>query len=383
MIGLTGTLVDRKGSYIMPSKIETDTTKTYTMKLQQGDRVLANGITVISGFSNITQDDISIMIDKDTEVSFSIPIGEAITIYNRCSKSIGYIEGVSLSTVLNTPLQVTSGGLVIYNNQMHFIGGKKHYKWTGTGWAIASDVPNTYLSYAVVYNDEIHAFGSYNSYKYHYKWNGKEWTIGSNIPFLGSVVVYNNEIHTAGGGFGQKLHYKWDGTTWTQLSDLPMPLLRGSMVVYDGCIHIFGGVNPSGTKHYKWDGTEWTSAIDTTLTGYFYDGCSTVFNNCIYYMGGTSKSSTICSYFDGTSWKSGPKMKAAATPGCCVVYNDELHVMYTNNHYKLSAKTNEWDNIQKSKVFQAFKNMRFNGYRSSGIGKMYLPDNTEPILIEF
>ena len=58
-----------------------------------------------------------------------------------------------------------------------------------------------YIGSAVVYNNEIHILGGDNNYTKHYKWDGTSWTSVSTLPYNfynGSAVVYNNEIHILG-----------------------------------------------------------------------------------------------------------------------------------------------------------------------------------------
>ena len=62
-----------------------------------------------------------------------------------------------------------------------------------------------YSSSAVIYNNEIHILGggvSDNRTK-HYKYNGSAWESVSTLPYEfynGSAVLYNNKIHILGGG---------------------------------------------------------------------------------------------------------------------------------------------------------------------------------------
>ena len=109
---------------------------------------------------------------------------------------------------------------------------------------------------AVVYNNEIHILGSYDSSSYtkHYKFDGSSWTSVSTLPYnfyQGSAVVLNNEIYILGGRDNTTKHYKWDGTSWTSVSTLPYNFVNGSAVVYNNRIHILGSENSSYYKdHY-------------------------------------------------------------------------------------------------------------------------------------
>ena len=90
--------------------------------------------------------------------------------------------------------------------------------------------------------------------------DGGEWTSVSTLPYSfydSSAVVYNNEIHILGSYNSSSYnsssdytnHYKYDGSTWTNVSTLPYDFYCGSPVVLNNEIHILGGYD-SNTKHY-------------------------------------------------------------------------------------------------------------------------------------
>ena len=114
-----------------------------------------------------------------------------------------------------------------------------------------------YYGSAVVYNNEIHILGGNGNTNNHYKWNGTSWTEVSTLPYDfagGSAVVYNNEIHILGSADNSSYtnHYKWNGTAWVEVSTLPYNFCSGSAVVYNNEIHILGSAdNSSYTNHYK------------------------------------------------------------------------------------------------------------------------------------
>ena len=79
----------------------------------------------------------------------------------------------------------------------------------------------------------------------------------STLPYqfyFGSAVIYNNEIHILGSynsSSDYTNHYKYDGSTWTNVSTLPYNFYEGSAVVLNNEIHILGSYNSSyRTKHY-------------------------------------------------------------------------------------------------------------------------------------
>ena len=96
-----------------------------------------------------------------------------------CASPLGkfvYDGSVSESTL---PYSLYAGGIVVYNNEIHILGGldntTKHYKWNGSFWESVSTLPyEFYGGCALVLDNEIHILGSYisNYYTAHYKWNG-------------------------------------------------------------------------------------------------------------------------------------------------------------------------------------------------------------------
>ena len=128
-------------------------------------------------------------------------------------------EGEINLSVSTLPYNFYDGSAVVYNNEIHILGGipsdarTNHYKYNGTEWTLVSTLPyNFYYGSAVVYNNEIHILGSNASgtYTKHYKYNGTEWTLASTLPYnfdYGSAVVYNNETHILGSNASPNLHY--------------------------------------------------------------------------------------------------------------------------------------------------------------------------------
>ena len=108
----------------------------------------------------------------------------------------------------------------------------------------------------VLFNNEIHVVGGNGaSFKGHYKWNGTSWTSVSALPYNfynGCAVVYNNEIHILGSGENSyyKYHYKWNGTSWSSVSALPYNFYNGCAILNKGRIYLLGG-SGSSTAYYK------------------------------------------------------------------------------------------------------------------------------------
>ena len=215
------------------------------------------------------------------------------------------------------PINFYQGSAVIYNNEIHILGGynsgTKHYKWDGTSWVLVSTLPYSfYRGSAVVYNNEIHILGSYDYKTRHYKWNGSSWSSVSTLPYNfyeGSIVVYNNEIHILGGNGVYTSYYKWDGSSWSSVSTLPYNSYDSSAVVYNNEIHLLGGGGTGyGTNHYKWDGSSWSSV--STLPYDFSHSCAVIWNsgaeNEIIILG--SEKSAYYNYdaqWDGSTWTVG------------------------------------------------------------------------------
>lgn len=166
--------------------------------------------------------------------------------------------------------------ILVYDNpineqtEIHLLGGygyknRIHYKWDGESWSIASELPYDFCAgKAVEYNGEIHIFGGGpdhyqvflqdNWLNYHYKWDGSFWTKVSEPTFnlCGSTpVVYNNSIKIVGGISDGNQVWSFSNDKWTKSSSIPSNitgLINPSINLYNGEIHVAGGVNKSGTK---------------------------------------------------------------------------------------------------------------------------------------
>ena len=81
-----------------------------------------------------------------------------------------------------------------------------------------------------------------------------EFKSKSTLPYsfaYGDAVVYNGEIHLFGSSVSgnETKHYKWNGNSWTSVSTLPYSLSNGGAVVYNNAINLLGG-SVSRDKHY-------------------------------------------------------------------------------------------------------------------------------------
>lgn len=168
----------------------------------------------------------------------------------------------------------------VYDGEIHLFGSEtNHYKWDGSEWTSVSTLPITY-NYAntisVTFNSKIHLIQNSK----HYSWDGTEWIDDVTVPYnvaQGTPVVYNNELHIFGSG---NQHYKFDGNTWISVSTLPMKSNSSGVTVYNNEIHLFGSRIGLGNgymydKWYIWNGIEWTErpyTFGNTLNAVTYRG---------------------------------------------------------------------------------------------------------------
>ena len=126
--------------------------------------------------------------------------------------------------------------------------GDVKLKTDSNKWDSASTLPYVFaFGRAVVYNNDVHLLGGRHDYsENHYKYDGSSWTEVSTLPYdviRSRAVVLNNEIHILGSSVDSgktNKHYKYDGSNWVELDDLPYDLYDGSAVVYKDKIHILG-----------------------------------------------------------------------------------------------------------------------------------------------
>ena len=305
-----------------------------------------------------------------------------IHILGSCSSSDTYTkyykwDGSSWTEVIyNIPhdYQFCYGCAVVYKNGIHVLGGESdilgayynHYEFiykkesiftpTNEKWIEVSTVPyNDSSANAVIYNNEIHLLGGFQVHHQHWKWNGSSWSEVSTMPYPmwnGKAIEYNNELHVLGGGDypgvtgAAQYHYKWDGTEWSEVSTLPYEFCYGCAVVYNNEIHIMGEYTGSShsTDHYKWDGTEWSKV--STLPYKFEDGCAVVWNNEIHIMGSDYKKGERKNHYkwDGIQWTFVSTLPYEFRGGSAVVWNNEIHIM---GGYYDSEGNNVYDNHYK------------------------------------
>ena len=204
--------------------------------------------------------------------------------------------------VATLPYDFYQGSAVVWDNKIHLLGGthinndgtvdvttyvKKHFIFDGTTWN-ESTLALPYEFYhgtALVFNNEIHIFGSEHSshYKKHYKFNGAAWVSVSTLPYNfygGCVTIFNNELNLFSGYTAAKNatpsanHYKYDNIakTWssTIISLLPYAFGDGFSVEYQNSIHSFSkNINATDTipvyNHHKFIGAAWIDTYTNTM----------------------------------------------------------------------------------------------------------------------
>ncbi len=280
--------------------------------------------------------------------------------YFRCSGESGpnvtidgksYDDDLNLvsnnAIIINTlPFPLYGGGSVVYNNELHIIGGyggNYHYKWNGKSWTQVSTMPSVSFieGTALVYNNEIHIIGALNYNDYHYKYNGSSWSKAStNSRCFGhsKSVVYNNEIHVLGGMYDntETLHHKWNGSSWSQVSTLPISDSPKAAFVYNNeIVAVF--YNSGDYYYYKWNGSSWTKLTeDGVLRTPFL-----LYNNNLYGFYDDS-----CHTWNGSGWRF---LKDSGIAGYlkydeCHMINNELHFVngygsnWNSKHYILNTK---------------------------------------------
>lgn len=392
MIGSSGTLVDKKGGYIIPNITRTATTKTYEMTLPYGAAVVAQNI-IFETVPNATISEGGFVCDKQeyTEVKFTVPTNTAVSVFN--NKSILYADNELVQIkgyFAGTPVSFYHGCAVVYNNEIHILGSLAsklaHYKWSKLRWEKVSDLPFSFAGgSAVVYNNEIHILGGSEQSTYHYKWDGSSWSSVSTIPYKfyhGSAVVYNNEIHIFGGYETKTNHYKWNGVSWSSVSTIPYNFYHGSAVVYNGEIHLLGGIE-SKTNHYKYNG-QW---VTLSAIHEFSEGEAVIYNNEIHMLGGNASTVNRSQHY---KWSPENGLVSVSTlpvtfySGSAVTYDDMIHILGSNSnvaaHYNYT-KTNGWRSQFFTTNYQLFKNMKINGEMVTATGKVIY--NNLPVFISY
>ena len=343
------TVVDRPSTeygcifWLYPSSVNLDNNISYTVKclvsMDTGLTAESSKEFTVSWTETQYIPNAEIGINKDDISAYIKPYAEGEET-DLIESSINTSEDYSWTPVSILPYSLFEGSAVVYNNEIHVLGGSRkktaHYKLNGIEWTSVSTLPyDFYSGSAVVYNNEIHILGGNGGGSKHYKWDGTSWTSVSTLPYYfyeGSAVVYNNEIHILKGNRG---HYKWDGTSWTEVSAFPYTCDEySSAVVYNNEIHVLGGSYDGDDLncHYKWDGTSWTEV--STLPYTLYKGYVVVLENEMHVI---DVYNAAYYKWNGTSWTEIPTYifpTQLNTNYIVLVYNNEIHIMYsyTDDH---------------------------------------------------
>jgi len=194
------------------------------------------------------------------------------------------IDTNTYTNVVSLPKAVSAGGLVLLNNELHYVGGNNnsrqdigdHYVLDlgniAAGWKTATSLPHGRSHFGLVtLNGKIYAVGGQFgndeasvTQNYVEVWdpaNPGTWTELAPLPtkishFASSVVVYENRIITLGGetAFNDDtdLVYAYDPETnsWAAMTRLPGTRFSGVAGVLDGNIYFTTGSSLTTT----WEG---------------------------------------------------------------------------------------------------------------------------------
>lgn len=176
-------------------------------------------------------------------------------------------DGSSWVSVSTLPFKPVNSSSVILNGELHIMGGSvgsstSHYKWDGSSWTSVSPLPYSFTNgVAVNVDDCIHIMGSSSDssyYRYHYRWDGSSWVSVSTLPFESynntrAATVVNDVIYTLIPSDGSQSAYRYKNGSWTSIQNLTRYQVRGSLVVFQECLHVLGNDYDSSyyRTHYK------------------------------------------------------------------------------------------------------------------------------------
>jgi len=246
------------------------------------------------------------------------------------------------------------GGGYIYPNSSTMVGYSYHYKWENdvSGWSYVSEIPYRRFGFfkgsAVVYNNEIHIIGgeslntNYYPYPYyHYKFDGTSWTNLGYLPIMfssSSAITYNGYIYM----FYGTSCYRYDNSSWSYYGSIPDMYPASAVFDGDGMIHLLS-TSSSGTHYYGDLSTlELTKADEIPYS--FSIGCAAFFNNQLHIIGGGDTKNHYIYTPSGRETRSNPVVVASSLPhaigeASLVSFGDELHLLggyYSdelNTHY--------------------------------------------------
>lgn len=139
----------------------------------------------------------------------------------------------------------------------------------------------------------------------------------------GSAVVYNDEIHIFGGSSSNSLdHYAFRNNQWVRVSTTPMT--NPSAIVYNNEIHILGP-----TAHYAYRDNSWVKVSDTPIN-VNNNAALVVYQGGIHVLGGYSDTSHY--RWDGSSWTAMANIPSNTSQARAVVLDDKIHLIYSNTY---------------------------------------------------
>lgn len=182
-------------------------------------------------------------------------------------------DDMYIKSVSTTPWYRRDGvySAIEYKGELYVFAGGWVYTWDGANWSyknvvIDPDNPNRAITAesAVIYNDKL----CFTTSEYLFAWDGSSCTKVCELPYYGgraTLVVYDGELHVVGGvtftnssmgvtEYNKQKHYKFDGTTWVNVGQIVEEFNWRIVFVYDDKIHIIGQNTQSIIKHYCWDG---------------------------------------------------------------------------------------------------------------------------------
>lgn len=265
-----------------------------------------------------------------------------------------YINVVSRIFIKELPFNNDLGGAVVFQDEIHLIGssisgnGTKHYKFDKNTltWKNVSTLPYSYnRANPVVFDNKIHLIGGYENGTKHYAWDGSSWTNIETLPInmeFNTAVVYNNEIHVFINDNSTFKHYKWNGSSWTNVGTLPHNPSFAGVTVYDNKIHvIFTDSNNFMRYYYTYNGSSWTNVGEISVGGYSAGsrGGLVVFNNQLHVLGNNQHYKYTLS---GWTTASTPLRTVQRAP--IVAYNNEIYQLGSYTDHTFAAQWNgaEW-----------------------------------------
>jgi hypothetical protein len=150
--------------------------------------------------------------------------------------------------------------------------------------------------------------------------------------------------------------YDPEAGAWTQLPPLILPRYEHAAVVLDGLIYVIGGQTEDGpTAEVEiFDPATGIWTVGPSMTTGRGSMRAVVWDGKIWAGGGNTIDgpSDTWEVFDPAtgSWTAGPTMPAPMYNFGLAVYNDELHAIYHENHFMLTAGDDTWQTLDSPPV---------------------------------